>query len=161
MNKFFDRVRILVQTVVMVIFTLLVLITIVQVFMRYVLNKPIMWADELTRLLMIWGTLLGCGLAIYYGKHINMDFLVEKLPATPRKIASALGWILIIGLSVFYMIKGSIIAYTNRDTVLTALNLSKMCYFGAIPVGALSWAIFSGQKLLETFAIGKQKEVTE
>jgi TRAP-type C4-dicarboxylate transport system permease small subunit len=161
MNKFFDRIRIILQAAVMAIFAFLILITIGQVFMRYVLNRPIMWADELTRLLMIWGTLLGCGLAIYYGNHINMDFLVEKLPATPRKIASALGWILIIGLSIFYMIKGSIIAFANKDTVLTALNISKIYYFGAIPVSALSWAIFSGQKLLETLGIVKHEEVTE
>lgn len=158
MTIFFERIRMILQTVVMTIFAVLITLTIVQVFMRYVLNNPIMWADELMRLLMIWGTLLGCGLAIYYSKHISMDFVVEKFPKNVRKILHIIVWVLIIGFSVFYVYKGSLIAIGNKNTVLTALNLSKLYYFGSIPISGFFWIIFSVQKLLETLGIKRKME---
>ena len=38
-----------------------------QVFFRYVLNASLSWSEELTRLLFVWLTFLGFGLAAQRG----------------------------------------------------------------------------------------------
>ena len=148
MSKFFSGVKFVLEIIVGSIFAVLVLLTIIQVFMRYVLNAPLMWADEFMRLMLIWGTLLGCGLAISAQKHIAIDFIVEKLPGRSRTAVQLLVWFLIIAFAVFYIYKGSMIAYDSRMTRLPSLGISKLFYYGAIPAGAVSWLIFSLEKAI-------------
>lgn len=160
MTKIFDRIKLVLEIVVGTIFVALVLLTIIQVFMRYVFNSPIMIADELMRLLLIWGTLMGCGLAIYYSKHISLDIIIERLPGKSKMIVNLLAWTIIIGISIFYLCKGTMIAFASKNTVLTALGLSKLYYFGAIPVSAVFWILFSVQKAAEALGVGKNSEVS-
>ncbi len=154
MSKFFSAMKFVLEIIVGAIFAVLVLLTIVQVFMRYVLSAPLMWADEFMRLMLIWGTLLGCGLAIAASKHIAIDFLVEKLPEKLRAAAQLLVWLLIIAFAVFYIYKGSLIAYGAINTRLPSLGISKLFYYGAIPAGALSWLIFSLERAIDIIRAG-------
>lgn len=154
MSKFFSGMKFVLEIIVGAIFAVLVLLTIVQVFMRYVLSSPLMWADEFMRLMLIWGTLLGCGLAISASKHIAIDFLVEKLPQRLRAAVQLLVWFLIIAFAVFYIYKGALIAFGAITTKLPSLGISKLFYYGAIPVGAISWLIFSVEKAIDTVRTG-------
>ncbi|MFP3918798.1 TRAP transporter small permease, partial [Lysinibacillus telephonicus] len=49
------------------------------VLMRYVLNDPQAWVEEVARYSIIWGTFLGFGLALKHNQHIQVDILFDKL----------------------------------------------------------------------------------
>lgn len=155
-SKIFVGIKNLLEVVVGAIFFSITFLTIIQVFMRYIFNNPLMWGDEMVRLLLIWGTLLGCGLAIYYSKHINLDFIIEKFPEKIKGFIYLIGWTLIICLSVFYVYKGFLIAIHSKGTLLTALNLSKMYYYGSVPISALFWIFFSIQKVVEIIDVTRK-----
>lgn len=40
-------------------FALIVALTIAQVFFRFALNSPLVWSEELARLLLVWVTFIG------------------------------------------------------------------------------------------------------
>ena len=47
------------RVLVGVMFLTIVILTLVQVFARYVLNSPLLWSEELARLLLVWVVFLG------------------------------------------------------------------------------------------------------
>ena len=69
---FLDRnVERIIVTVILVITSITL---VVQVFMRYVLAEPLVWAEELARFLLVWCTMVGSSLAVKESRHIIVDF---------------------------------------------------------------------------------------
>src|SRR5512133_1263205 len=69
--------------------------TLTQVFARYILNNPLSWSEELSRLVFIWTIFLGAGVMVRRGGHVAVDSLVMLFPKWLQKAA----WIL----SIFVM----------------------------------------------------------
>lgn len=67
------------------VFVMLVVI-LYQVFMRYVLSRPPIWADELARYLYIWMVFLGAALVSRRGTHIAMEYLPARLRGRSRSL---------------------------------------------------------------------------
>src|SRR5215472_12354227 len=59
-----------------------------QVFCRYVLNASLSWSEELTRLLFVWLTFLGFGLAVQRGALPTIFVLGDRV--THRRLAATL-----------------------------------------------------------------------
>lgn len=72
--------------------TLLVLISLAvvgySVVMRYVLNTPVTWVDELTGFLVVGVVMLGAAEALRRGDHISVDLLTSRLQGRGRRIAN-------------------------------------------------------------------------
>lgn len=51
------------------------------VFARYVLNRPLIWSDELASALFLWLAMLGSVVALGRGEHIRLTVVVSILPA--------------------------------------------------------------------------------
>ncbi|NWG01717.1 MAG: TRAP transporter small permease [Syntrophaceae bacterium] len=50
------------------------------VVMRYALNQPVGWSEEISTYLMIWAAFLGAAYALKEDAHIGVDLLLSKLP---------------------------------------------------------------------------------
>lgn len=67
----------------------LVLFTIMlQVIFRYVLRKPLIWTEELSRYMMIWLVFSGAFLLARDGEHVRIDFFVNFLPVWLQTVLS-------------------------------------------------------------------------
>ena len=65
---------------------LLSFLTFLQVIMRYVIEKPIAWADEMTRYLFVWLSFLGTCLAAKKKSHVAVLGIINLFPKKPREI---------------------------------------------------------------------------
>ena len=54
-----------------------------QVFMRYVLNMPLIWSEEFARYLFVWVAFIGAGYGVRRGIHISMEYFFNKM--SPRR----------------------------------------------------------------------------
>ncbi|MFL9813668.1 TRAP transporter small permease [Stutzerimonas sp. VN223-3] len=64
---------------------LLVLAMILEVFSRYVLNAPTLWAFDISYMLNGAMFILGCAYALKVDAHVRIDFLATRLkPAVQR-----------------------------------------------------------------------------
>jgi TRAP-type transport system small permease protein len=61
------------EYIVGILFTVLIFITLLGVFYRYILNDPISWTEEVGRYLMIWMTLFGATVGVKRGIHLRLD----------------------------------------------------------------------------------------
>ncbi len=55
-----------------------------SVFMRYVVNRPTAWVDELAGYLLVACIMLAVADALFHGEHIAVDLVTERLGATGR-----------------------------------------------------------------------------
>lgn len=73
----------------------LTLLTVVSVFNRYILSKPIMWSEEMQMILIVWTTFFGGALAFMERGHIAVDLLVEKFSQKVQVVLDVIIWIIV------------------------------------------------------------------
>ena len=69
-----------------VIFVTLFFCIVIQVFSRYVLNRPLPPLFELSIYSFVWAIFLGAPLAKRYRKHLRFDILYQKFPKRVQSI---------------------------------------------------------------------------
>jgi TRAP-type C4-dicarboxylate transport system permease small subunit len=92
------------------LFVVMLVLAIVQIVLRFGFNSGMLWADPLTRRLVLWVGLLGAVLATKEEKHFQLDVLTRfLLPAQRRALGilsafvCALVCLLLAYASVSYM----------------------------------------------------------
>ncbi len=81
-------------------------IIILQVFMRYLFLYSLSWSEEVARYLMIWVSFLGASLALKYGFHIGVEFVINRIPEKMKgwvNLVAKLGMLLFL---VYFTIGG-------------------------------------------------------
>ncbi len=68
----------------MVMMAVMLAIVTSQVFMRYVMNRSLDWADETATLLFVWTVFLALPLALRNGGHIVMEMLLSAVSRVRR-----------------------------------------------------------------------------
>lgn len=76
---------------------LIVILTLAQVFYRYFLDSPILWSEELSRLVVVWMTFIGASAVCWQGRHLAVDVFFNILPDRIRKTIRILNQLLAIG----------------------------------------------------------------
>jgi TRAP-type C4-dicarboxylate transport system permease small subunit len=109
----------------------------VQVVWRYAFAASIFWSEELTRYLMIWGTMLAAGVCLRRGAHMAIRFLHDLLPPAWRRRTSLLVYALILiflGTVTYYGLIMVVKMWYQRSTTLF---LPMGLVYIAIPLGCL------------------------
>lgn len=76
----------------------MMLITVADVFMRYVFNKPIVGTTEIIQFTMLTLSFLGLVWCTMLKGHIKVDLLTKYIPYTPRLISESVFYLLGLGL---------------------------------------------------------------
>lgn len=106
------------------------------VFFRYVLNDSLSWSEELARYCLIWMSWFGASLALRRGGHIAVEFALDALPASARKLAVLAGELLTLFfllVVLWYGIKAT--GNVSRQSTI-ALGISMAGPYASVPVGA-------------------------
>lgn len=69
-----------------ILIAVLVGITALSVFMRYVMNTPFQWTEEASGFLMIWIIMLGAISCEWRRQHLTIDFVTSAMAARVRRI---------------------------------------------------------------------------
>ena len=129
------------EAVVVAMGAVMVVLVLVNVFCRYLLNFSLVWAEEVSQYLMVWVCFLGAGLALRQGRHVAVELLQDKLPATGR---TGLRWGLLAGVLGFLLcttVLGVMFAWFAREMETPVLNISMAWPYAAVPIGCLLVAI--------------------
>ncbi len=69
---------------------LIVLVTGLAVFCRYVLQDPLTWSADVSTLALVWLSFLGAATILHEGGHVAASGLIEKLPKPMLRIVNFL-----------------------------------------------------------------------
>ena len=88
-------------------FVIIFFVALSQITMRWVFRNPIIWSEELIRLMYIWICYMGWTLASRYKTYIRITFLIDSFPPIPKKLIETVNCLLIIVFSAFMVYYGS------------------------------------------------------
>jgi TRAP-type C4-dicarboxylate transport system permease small subunit len=136
--------------VCLVIFISIMFVSVcLQVFFRYVLEKPLSWSEELARFAFVWLSFIGAAMALGKRLHFGIDYLVNKFP--PR-----FGAALEFGTSCLVLIFVVVLMVQGYQTTLSAklfrsagLNLRMDAVFAAIPIAGIIMAYYVIQQIMD------------
>jgi TRAP-type C4-dicarboxylate transport system permease small subunit len=135
-NLTIEGINRIVQIAVIIGFSVLVVLVMMQIIWRYVLEIPLPWSDEAVRYLLVWVTLLSIAVAHRNDSHIRLDFFVQRLPRIVRRIV----WILFNGITFAFLllllIYGIPHATLGRFTYSPGLGITLFAAYVSVPTAA-------------------------
>ncbi len=144
-HKPMDLVRPL-RIAVGVLLIIVVSVTLLQIFLRYFFNAPLVWSEELAKLLIVWIAFIGAAAVCWDGRHLNVDVFYLMLPKGLRTIVRYINAILSIGFL-------AILGWTSVKLVI----LENMQDLSALPLpaGVVRLAATVGAVLMIAAIIGR------
>lgn len=120
---------------IVAVMAVMVAIVSVQVFLRYVFNESLDWADELSRLAFVWAIFLAIPHALRRGAHVGIDLVVARLPVATRSIVFRVSAALAAVLMAVATWKAVVVAADTWDQLMPTINASAGWFYVAVAVG--------------------------
>ena len=114
----------------------IVLVTFVQVVLRYVFNAAFFGAEELARFMFTWLIFLGGTIALDRGMHFAVDILVNTLPSLVQRIAFVLVQAIVLSVLAILLVKGVQLTMLNWRQLSPALQIPISFPYAAIPTAS-------------------------
>ncbi|OQY32116.1 MAG: hypothetical protein B6241_11820 [Spirochaetaceae bacterium 4572_59] len=155
--KYLERI----YNIILIILTVSMFVTVTyNVFMRFVMNQSVGWADELSRFLFIWTSFIGAVIAYKNDEHVGLSFAVDKIKSTLiRRGIAIFGQLLILMLLGFLTWFG----YQASTTVMNvspALSIPMSYIYLIVPVCGLMMFIIGLRKLRILFSAVEMQQYT-
>lgn len=156
MKKIDDKIMDIPRNLVGILFIIIIFLTIAQVFFRFLINRPLIWSEELVRFLLIWMTMIGAAVLSYDDVHLNVTSFVELL--NPRgqfflyTIRQIFIWIFLIATAV----SSVKLVKLSHMTVSGALNIPFSFWRGAAPAGCVLMFITSFTRYIKNLKLFRQ-----
>ena len=116
------------------LFLVIFLILVAQIFFRQVVHSPLIWSEELAKLLFAYVGMLGISVAIRKQEHVYIDFLTNLMPPAIKKIANTFVQ-LVIFLGVIFFIHFGIKTFTGANFPIDALGgISEKWIYASLPI---------------------------
>lgn len=129
-------IEIYVASLFLIIFSSL---TILQVFMRYVLNNPLSWSEELARYAFIWFVYISGSYAVKFQRHVRLTFIVNNLPRPINlffQLIALLFWLAFLIFLDIYSIEAIRFLY-HSGQASSANNIPMYILYLSVALGAI------------------------
>ena len=125
----------LADALLIVLFLLIFALVLGQVVCRYVFNSPLVWSEELARLLFVWVAMLAWSLGSRRRSHIAVTYFAELLPARAR-LSLAIGVQAAVAFFCLLLVRhGWTLTLRNLDLPTVTLGLSYAWVYAVVPLG--------------------------
>ncbi|SDJ06551.1 TRAP transporter small permease [Natribacillus halophilus] len=117
-----------------VLFVVMLIVLIVQVSAHQGLGTPLVWSEELSKLLFIYVGYLGIVACIKDDSHVSIDVLVNKLPTRVQKWVYTFNQLLILAALVLVFIISITIVQNQAHLNIVTLQISYVYMYIALPI---------------------------
>ncbi|KGR77934.1 TRAP transporter small permease [Ureibacillus sinduriensis] len=152
-----ERVTLLILLAVMTI------VTVLQVFMRYVMENSLSWSEELARFCFIWLVYIGISYGVKRAKHVRVEAILSILKRRGKFVINQIANVLFLYFAIYATYYGFSIVNTIQTTGQTApaLGISMSIMYLGMPIGMLLTIIRLVQRIIyetKVFLAGKEIE---
>jgi TRAP-type C4-dicarboxylate transport system permease small subunit len=126
----------LAQAIVLVTYVAVTLLTILQVFTRYVIGDPLPWTEELARYCFMWLIYTGMVLALNKGTHASVDVLAMYCKGVSKKVVMAAIHCISIMLFAVMLYYGYLLFAMVSGQLTPAMRISMMIPYASLPFGS-------------------------
>lgn len=136
----------------LVTFTGLVLYS---VLMRYLFSSPPIWGEDVPKLLFVWLSFVGAGLAYMLGFNIRMTALVDLLPKRARRVNDLLVHVLaLVLLQVIFWNTLPVLRLAAGGRMFST-GLSNVWLYLPLPLGCLLLSLNEVWRIVRLFRGGE------
>lgn len=135
-NTLLKRYEKVLDWITSAILAALLLIVLAQIVSRYVFNSSLPWTEEAARYLMIWGVLLGAGLAYLNGYLISIETFFNRFPSSVRRGIRIVNRLLSLFFTGILTVYGVNLCILGAQMESPALEIPYLWIYLAVPVGA-------------------------
>lgn len=121
----------------MVLFIVLIIACVAQVFFRFVLNNSLSWTEELARYCFIWMHMIGASLLIEGNGHATVTIVLDMLHGAARKVLEVIIELIIFFNGSVMLFSGLTLAYSSRVNLSTAMSIPMWVINSSVAVGGL------------------------
>ena len=135
--------------------TVMVGVVLLQVFLRYVLNNPTSWSEEVATLAFVWCVMLVIPLGIRHQEHISMEFLVNRLAGARWTWAQILlnavvgATLVAVGIASFGLLHSGARQVLPDLTMAAGTEIPLLIMYLAIPVGCLASGLYALERIVQ------------
>lgn len=119
------------------------------VVMRYVFSRPVLWGEEVPRIIFIWMTFLFAGIAIRLNLNIAVVAVINKVPPEPRRIIQSVMHVfvlILLGIMIWYSLP--IVRLGLLGTMLST-GWSNAVFSLPIPIGCAIMFYYQTMRLVD------------
>jgi len=118
------------ESICVVFFSLMVILTFTQVLSRFVFNLSLGWTEEVSRFLFVWLVYISAAMAAKHRRHIRVELIDQFLPRGLSKWAGFLADLLWIGYALF-------VAFQGYQVAMKILGLGQLSPAVQLPMGVI------------------------
>ena len=125
---------------------LIITVSVVGVFMRFIVGEPLQWTEEITLALFVWFTFLGASVVVKEDGHVSIDFFVSRLSPSLQRLAFWFRTAVVLGLNIFvFVYLGIQLTMLAADKITPVLRISYIFIDVAVLLSGLfaTWHILS------------------
>ncbi|GBF10656.1 TRAP transporter small permease [Tepidibacillus sp. HK-1] len=125
------------ESIVVVLFSLMVILTFVQVLSRFVFHLSLGWSEEISRYLFVWLVYISAAMAAKHRRHIRVEIIDQLFPRAVSKwfgLLSDLLWIA-FSLLVAYYGYNLVVLISGHGQLSPAVQLPMGLVYIIIPFG--------------------------
>ncbi|PID57179.1 hypothetical protein CSB45_08090 [candidate division KSB3 bacterium] len=152
-----------VNVVAVVLFIVVFVTVLLQIFSRYVLNNPLIWTEELCRYTFIWIAMLGWVMGTRQNSHLGVNVVLHALPQRVHILAQLFIKFLTLVFMVVLGYYGAVIAGKTMGKQTYTLFFTYGLVYAIVPVTAILIGLYTIADALELVKRwkGRQQEVTQ
>ena len=127
----------------------IVLITLAAVWWRYVIEDPLSWTEQLSRILFVWVTFLGAAVLYREKSHITIDMFQQMMPPPLKAL---MVWLIELAMLLFIVVLfvyGLKLSLDTLTQTFGALDISPASFYFAAPVSAAMMFLFFIERLVD------------
>lgn len=129
------------------------------VFARF--YRPPVWTTDLAKVTLVWVVMLAAAPALKRGEHMAITIVVERLPALPRRVITAVRTVIFFAILALMIWLGIAYAYKMRLFTIMTLGIKKAIPLASVPVGMglmlIEYALQQGAGLERFFTSNKEQ----
>ena len=148
LSRFNDLVEQVGKYLGLTLIGVMTLVILYQVFMRYVLNDPPTWSEEMSRFMMVWMTFLVAPIAYRRGMNVAIEtlsrYLVGRLEAALQLVLNAL----ILYFMLQYAQEGIGLAERGLKSKAFTVDVKLFWFYLVVPAGFFLLAAVSVEHIL-------------
>lgn len=133
--RFYEYLNLFFEWVCYLLLTILVGITVLQVFLRYVLKSPVSWSEEVALLLLVWFGMLAVAIAVYRHTHMSISIVWDRLTPDKQHLLNVAVEFLVLLFAVNITINAEMLINIVGDQSLSASGFPKAWLYYPLQIG--------------------------
>lgn len=113
----------------------LVVLASLQVFARYLFDRPLAWSEEGVRYVMTWTAFLAAAWSVRDREHITVEIIRPWLPPALWRVVDTLRWLLVAAFCVIILPVSVRVTIDVHAQLGTAIEIPMSLIFASLPVG--------------------------